>query len=179
VRFFRQLCRSMRACALLVAVLVAGCGYHAANSVGASPLAGGHTVAIPVFRNKTYRPSLELSLTESAVREFALRNGGKVVVVDDADLVLTATITSYVVTPVAYSALDRIKEYRLDISVEASLMDRASRRVVWAGKLSEGQDFPVDADINVELQLNREKAAAREIGRKLAQKLFLGINQAF
>ena len=175
----RHVRKQMQLLVLLAVAVVAGCGYHAANSVGNGPLAGGRSVAIPVFLNKSYRPSLELSLTESAVREFALRSGGRVAAVDDADLILNATIVSYTVNPVAYSGQDQIREYRLDIVIEASLQDRASRRVVWAGKLTEGQDYPADSDTNVALQLNRERAAVQEIGRKIARRLYLEIDQSF
>jgi hypothetical protein len=58
----------------------------------------GKTIAIPMWRSKSYRPNLEAVLTGSLVDEFALRSGGMVVAEDAAELLLTGTIVSYATT---------------------------------------------------------------------------------
>ena len=162
---------------LIACCLFAGCGYHLATQGGASPLLSGKRIAIPIFANKSYRPNLESLLTEQVIREFALRSGALVMSSNDADILLNGTVTAYTTVPVSYSSKDKITEYRADITLEATLVERGSRKVLWTGKISDRQEYPAEADIS--LQMNREVAATREICRKLALKLYLTIGQDF
>lgn len=163
--------------ALLCCCFLCGCGYRLAGTKNEASSGAGKSIAIPVFGNKSYRPTLETILTESLIQEFALRTGGKVVNEDEADLLLTGTVTAYSATPVSYTAGDTIKEYRADVTVEATILERKDRKVVWKGVLVESQIYPIDADIA--LQINREQAALREISRKLALRLYQKIGGDF
>lgn len=157
-------------CSLLTA---AGCDYRfAGRGDGLQPLQG-KTIAIPLFVSKGYRPGLESMLTESVIQEFALRSGGRVVAVEDdsVDLLVNGTVTSFTTSPVSYSASDKIKEYRVQLAVTVDLRERSSHRILRQASMVESQDYPVETD--VALQLNREKAAIREICRKLAQRIFV------
>ena len=151
---------------LLACSLLAGCGYHLANR----QVETGKTIAVPVFVNRSYRPGMEAVLAESIIGEFALHSGGRVKGEDEAELLLSGAVTAYATTPVSFTASDTIKEYRADMTIEATILERATRKVVWKGTLTDSQVYPIDAD--VALQINREKAAIREICRKLAQRLY-------
>jgi hypothetical protein len=78
---------------------------------------------------------------------------------------------------VAYTSIDTIKEYRVSITVKATLRDRPSQKVLWKGELTDTQTYPVFTDIA--LQQNAEEAAIREILRKIAQRLYQKINEQF
>lgn len=168
---------------LLAAVLgaclaSAGCGYRPAGQGDGLQVLQGKTIAIPLFASKAYRPGLETLLTEGLVQEFALRSGGKVVTEEgDADLLLSGTVTAYTSNPVSYTAADQIKEYRAEMTVTVALRDRASRKVLWQASLTENQDYPVETDIA--LQLNREKAAIREVCRNLARRIYVKAGEDF
>lgn len=150
-----------------------------------------------MFSNKSYRANVGAILTASLVEEFARRSGGKVVGEDGADLLLTGTVLSYTSSADAYSANDRVKEYRATINVEATLTEKRTRNVVWKGTVSWSQDYPARYKVvsrrklvflnitgavqqtNVALQQNSEEAAIREICSKLAQQLYERISAGF
>lgn len=163
--------------ALVFCCLLGGCGYHLAGTRDDTLQGTRKSIAIPVFANKSYRPALETILTESLIHEFALRTGGKVVDEEDADLLLTGTVTTYSTTPVSYTASDTIKEYRADVTVDATILDKRRHKVIWKGVLVESQIYPIDTDIA--LQINREQAALREISRKIALRLYQKIGGDF
>lgn len=171
---------------LVACCCVNGCGYHLPKPES-SPVAGGKTVSIPIFANKSFRPNLEAILTGSLVDEFAIRSGGRVVAEDAAELVLSGTIVSYSKTPVSYTASDTVKEYRATITIEATLREKQSRKVLWKGRDSLSQDFPATPIVSVQqnnvdiiaLQQNSEDAAIREICRKLARQVYQKITEDF
>jgi len=83
--------------ALLLTVL-AGCGYHLS---GSNRLPSDiETVAVPVFHNNTFEPTLENTVTAAVKQEFLTTSRLKVVNdPDQADLVVKGTIVSYGLTP--------------------------------------------------------------------------------
>jgi len=169
--------------ALTVSCFLGGCGYHLTSEAQTPSLTAGKTVAIPMWRSKSYRPNLEAVLTGSVVDEFALRSGGKVMAEDAAELLLTGTIINYVTVPVSYTAADQVREYRAVMTVEAALAEKRSQKVLWKGVLSVSQDYQAINDPNlpsrIALQQNSEDAALREICRKLAQQLFQKMSENF
>ena len=167
-----------RVTAFLVFLLAAGCGYRFVGQADNLHPLQGKSVAIPLFSSKAYRPGLESLLTQSVIAEFARRTGGRVVSEDaGAEFLLLGTVTSYTSKPISYTTADRIAEYRAEVAVTAELRDRSGGKVLWQGSLSEYQDYPVETDIA--LQLNREKAAVREVCRKLAERLYLKAGEDF
>lgn len=161
----------------VIFLLLTGCGYHLSATSGLPPAVAGKTAAIPIFANKSYRANVGAIMTGSLVDEFARRGGGGVVPEESADLLLTGTVLGYAASPVSYSAADTVKEYRAVMTVEATLTERDTRKVIWKGVLSWGQDYPVSAD--VALQQNSEEAAIREISRQIALQLYQKISAGF
>jgi outer membrane lipopolysaccharide assembly protein LptE/RlpB len=169
--------------ALAAFCLLNGCGYHLAGGTHDSSLIAGKSIAIPMCRNKTYRPNLETVLTGSLVNEFAFRSSGKLVAEDAAELVLTATIVSYTTVPVSYTAADKVREYRKTMKVEANLTEKRSEKVLWKGTLAASQDYPAYLDPedpnSTAKQQNSDDAALREISRKIAEQLFQKMSENF
>jgi outer membrane lipopolysaccharide assembly protein LptE/RlpB len=184
---------------MLIPVILSldGCGYRLSSSADYASPVKGKKITIPIFSNKSYRANLGAIVTGSLVEEFARRSGGKVVNEDAADLMLTGTVISYSSNPVSYSAFDRVKEYRGTITVEATLTEKNTRKVVWKGTISWSQDYPVNSKIvarrnvvflnrsvavlgtDVALLQNSEDAAIREICSKLAQLLYERVSSGF
>jgi outer membrane lipopolysaccharide assembly protein LptE/RlpB len=160
-----------------------GCGYRLTGEAQTPSLLAGKTIAIPMWRSKSYRPNLEAILTGSLVDEFALRSGGMVVAEDAAELLLTGTIVTYATDAVAFTATDQIREYRATITVDATLAEKRSQKVLWKGAISASQDYQAINDPTLlnrlALQQNSEDAALREISRKIAQQLFQRMSENF
>lgn len=161
--------------ALLVLAFVSGCGYHPVTARG--PLAAANGVNVTVFSNKSYRPGVEGILAREMVDEMALRTGGRVLPGDRAELELTGVILTYTVLPVSYTAQDTIKEYRNVISIQATLREKQTQKVVWKGDLIEDQSFPANA--NVALQQNAEEAATVKICRRLSEEVWHKVGEQF
>jgi outer membrane lipopolysaccharide assembly protein LptE/RlpB len=154
-----------------------GCGYHPTGAPGFPNAMTGKITVIPIFGNKSYRANVGAILTGSLVDEFARRSGGKVTAEESADLVLTGAVMTYSTSPVSFTAADTVKEYRAVMTVEATLSEKASGKVIWKGVLSWGQDYPVNTD--VAKQQNAEDAAIREICRNLSQQIYHNISEGF
>src|SRR5271156_4257408 len=91
--------------ALLAVVLVgvSGCGYHTLGSAAHLPDTV-HTLAVPIFKNKTQFYHTEVPITQAVVREFTDRTRLNVMVEsgDDADATVSGTILSESVQPLTY-----------------------------------------------------------------------------
>ena len=82
---------------------VCGCGYHTLGSAAHLPDTV-HTVAVPIFKNKTQFYHTEVPMTQAVVREFTDRTRLNVVVEsgDGADATVSGTILSESVQPLTY-----------------------------------------------------------------------------
>ena len=185
---------------LIPAVLfLGGCGYRLTSDPALTSVLTGKKVAIPVFTNKSYRANVGAIMAGSLVDEFARRSGGKVVGEAAAELLLTGTVLSYASDAVSYTAADKVKEYLASITVEATLTEKRTHKVVWKGKLSRSQVYPVNTNFElrqstvvfpntttatvlentIALQQNNEDAAIREICMHLAQQTYELVTAGF
>jgi outer membrane lipopolysaccharide assembly protein LptE/RlpB len=81
---------------------VSGCGYHTLGSAAHLPDAV-HTVAVPIFKNKTQFYHTEVPMTQAVVREFTDRTRLNVVESgDEADATVSGTVLSESVQPLTY-----------------------------------------------------------------------------
>src|SRR5580692_150423 len=85
-------------------LFLSGCGYHTLGSAAALP-STVHTIAIPIFQNKTQSYHTEVSMTQAVVREFNDRTKLDVLtgnVADQADATLKGVIISESIQPLTY-----------------------------------------------------------------------------
>ncbi len=81
---------------LLVAIFIAGCGYHVAGRGTALP-STLHTIAVPAFVNKTHSYRIEQRMTQAVIREFLSRTSYHIVSEPgSADAVLHGEITAWI-----------------------------------------------------------------------------------
>ncbi len=176
-------------------LLLAGCGYRLTSDPSLPSPLSGKKVAVPVFVNKSYRANVGVILAGSVVDEFARRTGGRVVGEDAADVILSGTVLSCSNTPISFTAADTVKEYRMLVTVEATLTEKSTRKVLWKGTLSWSQDYPVNTTVvvrqssavfrpvssatNIALQQNSEDAAIRDISARLAQQIYERVTAGF
>jgi len=161
--------------ALLLGSLLGGCGYR--TVLARDPFAGADGVNVVMFANRSYQAGVEAVLTRELVNELALRTGGRVLPGDQAELELTGTVLSYSSSAVSYNAQDQIREYLLAVTVEATLLERQTRKAIWKGQLTEQQSYPVNP--NLALQRNSEEAAAAKICRTLSEDIWQRIGERF
>jgi outer membrane lipopolysaccharide assembly protein LptE/RlpB len=161
--------------ALLVLVLAGGCGYRPVVQRG--PLAEANGVNIVLFANKSFRPGVEGVLARDLLDEFALRTGRRVLPGDKAQLELSGAVLSYTTSPVSYNRFDAIQEYSAAMTVQATLLEKLTQKVLWKGELTEQQVYPVNA--NIALQQNAEEAAVAKVTRRLAERIWQKLGERF
>jgi len=95
-------------------------------------------IAIETFRNTTVYYGIEEALTLKVTDEFIQDGRLAIVKPDDADGVLSGTISKYILEPLSYDENHVAKEYKLWILIDISLTDRVKNEVIWAEKNIEG-----------------------------------------
>lgn len=113
--------------ALLIYVLLSGCGYHTANHAQIRLPAGINTIAVPIFGNKTNSYKAEQVLTQAVVREFTSRSPYKVIPADNgtADAVLQGTLLTTNVYPLTFdSQTGRQSSAIVQLNLTVKLVDK-------------------------------------------------------
>jgi outer membrane lipopolysaccharide assembly protein LptE/RlpB len=89
--------------AIFALLAASGCGYHTLGSTARLPDTV-HTLAVPIFKNKTQFYHTEVPMTQAVVREFTDRTRLAVTpdAGDDADATVNGTIISESVQPLTY-----------------------------------------------------------------------------
>lgn len=131
---------------LVVISAVGGCaGYH----VGTLLPEHIKTIAVPVFVNATNEPNLEIQATTAVINQ--LNTDGTLTVVnedEDPDVVVRARIIRYERKPVRYSGATRPAEYRITVTVVATLHDTREGTDLWKDThLSGNTEFVVGGSL--------------------------------
>jgi TolB-like protein len=153
------------------------CGYRL---VGTNTFLPEHVRAIVVvpFANRTTRPEIEQRVTEEVARELSRRRRYQVVTDrTTADATLEGAVTSYGTSPVQFSADARATRVEAVVTLEATLRERATDRVLWSQRgLTFREQFDVSEDA---VQLEEESVALDEIARGAAGALVNSILEGF
>jgi hypothetical protein len=151
---------------VLVAVLLAGCGYSTRGSLP------DHikTVAVPVFKNRTLEPGVESAITSGVVNAFT--NGGRVrvVPVDQADAILEGEVVGYSLDGLAFDRNANVRAYRLRLVLNVEFRDVRRSALLWRQEgLEETSDFQVEGQVSDTVARGQGAVlqAASEIGRKV------------
>ena len=113
--------------ALLLPLLLTGCGYHSSTHPQTKLPSGINTIAVPVFINKTNSYRAEQVLTEAVVREFTSRSQYKIETNDDgaSDAVLRGTVVTTNIYPLTYdSQTGRQSSAIVQINISVKLVDK-------------------------------------------------------
>ena len=162
--------------ALLLTVL-AGCGYHLSGSQRLPSEI--RTIAVPVFHNQTFEPTLENAVTAAVKQEF-LTNGRLEVVndPDQADLVLKGTVVSFGLTPMSFDRTTSVVlEYRVRIRATVALEDRRGK-VLWKdSEMESAAEYRVHPDTAAN-RVAQDHAVA-EAGKQFAENVVHRVLEGF
>lgn len=136
---------------VLIAGLYAGCGYTQKNLLPEN-IQTIHVLPIKNMINLTgevtekqrfrvYRPGVEVELTNALINRFIMDGNLKVTPLDRADAVVEAKLTDYRRDPLRYSTGDDIQEYRLSVTVDVTVYERSSKKVLWRSNLTGDTSF--------------------------------------
>jgi outer membrane lipopolysaccharide assembly protein LptE/RlpB len=176
--------------ALLVACLLAlassGCGYALAGRGSFLP-AYIHTVAVPQIENRTAFTQVEQIVTEKIRNELIGR--GKYQVTTErpgADAVLTGTITSIFVQPVALTSQQQASRYLFTLTMSVQFTDTRTNEAIWSNDaltFREEYDLAVAPTGTTTVEgatfLDQERSSFDRISNDLARTVVTAILEAF
>ena len=117
--------------AVLIAILLAGCGYHMEGGRG-SFAPGVQTVFVDVFKNNTSEVNAD-SIFRTAFNDEIVQNGHFKIASgpEQADAVFRGTILSLQSSTLAYQTSNLSAENRLTVILRLSFEERATGKVLW------------------------------------------------
>ncbi len=161
---------------LILAGLLAGCGYHRPGQ--GDNLGDLRTLYVALFANTTYQPFIENDLTQAVTRRFLRTQRWRLV--EDAataDAVFSGTVVDYRSVPVSFDRNDNILEYRSQITVKALLRRNQDGRVLWKGDANWSEEYSGGLDKGIQNDL--ERVAIRSSAERLADELFYRLTENF
>ena len=119
-----------RAGVLALAVLLAavGCSYSPNPTAFPTHLS---TIAVPVFQNRTTQPTLEQQMTQAVIDKFIKNSKLRVVGEDQADLVVTGSMSAYKNAVFGFNAREQAQEYQVQVTAVVTVKDRVKNRELW------------------------------------------------
>ena len=156
-------------CILLGTLLLAGCGYQVrGRETNLAPEI--HSVAIPIFANRTDQTGIETDVTQALAAKFITTRQLSVTTRNSADVLLTGMVVSFSTTPVAVTSSTQIStEYRATLVVEFTFQTVRDGRILFRELMSEWRNYAVETDLNA-TELNK-RDAIRRISALLAERV--------
>ena len=153
------------------------CGYHLRGTGSFLP---SHIkkISIPMFKNQTARFELDVKLTQSVINELVAR--GKVEISADAkaaDALLVGEITSFSVSPIAFSDKNTADRYNITIVAKVVLRDLASQKIIFSNPdfvYLEEYEVPQGTDFEA-----WETQAINKVAEKFARSLVITMLEGF
>ncbi|MCU0639800.1 MAG: LPS assembly lipoprotein LptE [Candidatus Krumholzibacteria bacterium] len=113
----------------------ASCGFYRTTSRSAGDI---KRIAVPYLKNDTPEPDVEIVITQAIIDGIVRDNTLKVVSEDDSDGILEASITEYRNLPYTFAQTGadvQAEQYRLTVSIRASLFDRGKNTYIWENRV--------------------------------------------
>ncbi len=117
---------------LLVTLLLSCCTYSFSGL--SSEI---HSVAVPVFGNKTARYGVEEVLTRKVIDAFIADNRLKVVERGMAGSVILGEVVGFSREPFSYDEKEEVRQYRVAIALQVSYQSLPEEEAVWEARIDE------------------------------------------
>jgi len=114
-------------CASVLAVCAAGCGYSTSSSLDERY----QTIFVSAFQNQSREYDLQAPLTNAVIRKFLNDGRLRVVGANEADLVVTGTITGYSLNGLTFDEDDEVTQFEGFITANVSVTDTRTGDVLW------------------------------------------------
>jgi outer membrane lipopolysaccharide assembly protein LptE/RlpB len=161
---------------ILLLLVVTGCGYH---PMGAEPIGPTtHTLAVPLFTNRSTEVGLEATLANALLNAFSQTRAVKVTPYEkDADLVLDGKVQSVDNTSVAYQSVTQSTVRRVTLRVELTLHQKDNGKVLWKDTEVLQEDYVADPNYQFGEATKSEglRRAAISMARRVMDKVLLVI----
>ncbi|HEV2489889.1 MAG TPA: LptE family protein [Candidatus Acidoferrales bacterium] len=175
----RRLFALLAAILLCASAIVASCGYHVAGRAAHLPSAW-HSVAVPIFVNRTPTYRIEQRVTSAVVREFLARTKYRLVPSEDgADAVLRGEITDIAATPLLFDAASgHVTTMLVTMKIKVTLVDAQTSKPVYHNDNFVFRDeYQVSGDVNRFFQ--EESPALDRMSHDFAKDLVSAVLEGF
>lgn len=110
-------------------ILLSSCGYRIASYLPPDI----SSIAVPILKNETYQPGIEVPITNRIIREFLQDGSLKVRKEQESDLLLWGQIIKYERRAITFDSEDPDEpiQYRLYIRLRFILRDLRTNSVLW------------------------------------------------
>jgi len=169
---------------VVAAALPSGCGYTLAGRGSFLP-AYVHRIGIPLFTNASAVFDLDRQVTERVRTEFIGRGGSKYTIVPDStgvDALMTGTVTSVTLTPVAFNSANQAARYALTLSASVEFKDLHTNKVIWQNpSMQYREEFALDPTnaLDPSTFLGQDVNAKQRMIDEFARALVSAILEAF
>ncbi len=165
----------MRTAALLLLLILTGCGYQFAE--GQLPN-GIERLYLPMAVNSTTEPLLENLLSGPLTAVLARQKRVELVEsAAQADAVLQTSFSHYSVEPVSYDSNDRISSFQASLKVHFALKSASDGRLIMQGDLERQESYTASVDKNQQEDL--EAAALETMVKNIADDLIFRLVSRF
>jgi hypothetical protein len=158
--------------ALLVFLLLAGCGYRFTPG-GEYIDKGIRTVYVDSFTNRTSEPGIENDFRNAFIDEFI--RGGRFKLVDRqelADAVFKGSIESLSTSHLSYRSDNLAAEERMAVVLNISFEERLGNKIIWANKSFPGrQDYTIDTS-NLSVTQTSRKTGLGKLAKDTAERAY-------
>ena len=159
--------------------MIAGCGYRVVGRDSALP-STWHTVAIPIFVNRTPTYRIEQTVTTAVIHEFLTRTKYRIVPrAAGADAVLRGEITDIQAVPLLFDASSgHVNTMLVTVRLKVTLDDQQSQKVVYRNdNFVFRNEYQVSSDVNHFFQ--EEGPAMGRMSRDFASDLVSRLLEGF
>jgi hypothetical protein len=160
---------------LLLAIALTGCAGYQIGPAKPTYLAAIHSVAVPIFRNKTLEPRIEALVTDSVIQQIQQDGTYTIESEANADAILEGEIET-ITRKRARSIrgdVDATREFVLNVNLIFKLTNRATGELLSTQKVTGTTSFFVGADLQ---QQERQAVvlAAQDAAVRLTSKISEG-----
>ena len=164
----------------LTVSLASGCGYTTGSLLPPhlkNICVEGFTNKIPITdevsdrqRYKTYRPRLEVDITQAVIDKFIFDGHLRVVQKQDADITLESELVDFRREPTKYGYDDTIEQYRLAIIVDMRLKEIKSGKTLWKESSFAGSGYYYTVGSQAKSEEQAMVDAINDLARRVVER---------
>jgi outer membrane lipopolysaccharide assembly protein LptE/RlpB len=175
----RKTGRAAGVAALLIALTMAGCGYHVAGRAANLP-SEWKTIAVPAFKNDTASYRIEQRVTEAVIRQFIERTKYRIVQdTESADAVLHGEVLTIETNPVLFNATTgQVTTMLVAVHIKVLLVDNKTQKPVYQNN---DMVFRDEYQISTDVQsfFEEQSPALGRMSRDMAAQIVSNIVESF
>lgn len=161
-------CTGLALAGVMMVATMSGCvGYR----LGSTLPPGIEVVLIEPFTSEVAEPLLDVETQQATINEFQREGTLTVGNADNADVVLTVTLTDFSLAPLRFNrdATTTTEEYRMEITADITLTTIATGEVMTQSTVTGYEDFIPSGDLS-----SAKRSAMPEAARDLAVQIVKG-----